>query len=163
MAASLGEITASEFWVSLGVKKEDVASVQNHYLDTYLKFNESFLDCVKVLSQKYRIAILSNDVGAWNEYLRNYYGFEKYIEKAFISSDLKCRKPDPNIYKIAINELGIEPWEGIFIDDSSERVEVAERIGLTGIVFAEEKREYLGLQVQTFSEIIHLCMPNMIK
>jgi len=156
--ASLGKITAGEFWRLVGIENNEIDHIQKYYLDHCLKLDSGFLPCVQKLSGQYRIAILSNDVGEWSEYLRKRRGFEKYIEKAFISSELGYRKPEPEIYKIALSQLGIEPYEGVFIDDSPKRVETAEELGLTGILFNQEGIDYHGLQIDTFNDLLALYL-----
>ena len=46
-------------------------------------------------------------------------------------------KPDPAIYRLAAERLGVKPEECVFVDDLLENVEAAESIGMKGIVFKD--------------------------
>lgn len=50
----------------------------------------------------------------------------------------KIAKPDPRIYEISLQKLGVSPSETVFIDDNKQNVEAAEKLGMTGIVFDDE-------------------------
>ena len=43
---------------------------------------------------------------------------EDFFDKIFLSQELHLQKPDPEIFKTAIRELGASPAETIFLDDS---------------------------------------------
>lgn len=66
-----------------------------------------------------RLAIVSN----WDERLRRLleeYGLCPLFEKIFISCEVGVAKPDPQIFLIACQHLGIEPQEALMIGDSLE-------------------------------------------
>ncbi len=67
-----------------------------------------------------------------------------------VSGDEKLIKPDPAIYALALRRFGLEPNEGIFIDDSLPNVVSAQENGFVGHHFdgAEGlRREFLRLGV----------------
>ena len=49
-------------------------------------------------------------------------------------------KPDERFYRLAIGRFGIEPSTSVFIDDRRTNVTVAERIGMSGIRFADAQQ-----------------------
>jgi len=49
-----------------------------------------------------------------------------------VSSQFKCRKPDPAVFTAALDLLGFEPADSFFIDDKPENVEGARAAGLDG-------------------------------
>ncbi len=52
-----------------------------------------------------------------------------------ISAEEGVLKPDPRIYHLALNRLGVAPSETIFIDDFKENVVGALDIGMQAIHF----------------------------
>ncbi|HEY7974800.1 MAG TPA: HAD-IA family hydrolase, partial [Ktedonobacterales bacterium] len=44
-------------------------------------------------------------------------------------------KPNPRIYEIAIERLGLSPTEIVFLDDSQENVDAARACGLQAVLF----------------------------
>jgi putative hydrolase of the HAD superfamily len=53
------------------------------------------------------------------------------------SYQLGIAKPDPAIYRYALEKLGTQPAETLFIDDKAENVEAAVALGMKGIIFSD--------------------------
>ena len=53
-----------------------------------------------------------------------------FFDKIFLSQELHLQKPDPEIFKTAIRELGATPAETIFLDDSPVNTAAAAACGL---------------------------------
>ena len=57
-------------------------------------------------------------------------------------------KPDPAIYRLALERFGLKPAEAVFIDDRADNVAGAEAVGVRGLVFtgaAALRRDLSGL------------------
>lgn len=54
-----------------------------------------------------------------------------------VSGDEKLVKPDPAIYHLALRRFGLEPGEGLFIDDSLPNVVAADANGFVGHHFSD--------------------------
>lgn len=52
-----------------------------------------------------------------------------------VSGDEKMIKPDPAIYRLALDRFGLAPEQAIFIDDREDNVRSAEAVGIRGHVF----------------------------
>jgi len=76
--------------------------------------------------------------------------FEIVIE----SSKVGMRKPDPKIYQLACNELGIEPSETIYLDDLGINLKPARTLGMSTIKVLsasqaiDELEQLLGLSLR---------------
>ena len=55
---------------------------------------------------------------------------EDFFDKIFLSQELHLQKPDPEIFKTAIRELGASPAETIFLDDSPVNTAATAACGL---------------------------------
>ncbi len=53
-----------------------------------------------------------------------------YFEQCFLSYEMHCRKPSPEIYTKALCQAGISAHETLFIDDSEENLRSATELGL---------------------------------
>ena len=42
------------------------------------------------------------------------------------------RKPDPAIYRLALEQLGVAPERALFLDDRADNVAAARRLGFVG-------------------------------
>jgi HAD superfamily hydrolase (TIGR01509 family) len=52
------------------------------------------------------------------------------------SYQLRVAKPDPAIYRYALERLGTRPEETLFLDDKAENVETAVAMGMKGLIFS---------------------------
>ncbi|MCX2729745.1 HAD family phosphatase [Saccharopolyspora sp. NFXS83] len=89
-----------------------------------------------------RTALLSNSWG-------NNYPWDTLnglFELAVISSEVGLRKPDPRIYELTLDRLGLRPQEAVFVDDGAPNIEAAEELGLRGVLHtdAAKTRAELG-------------------
>ena len=55
------------------------------------------------------------------------------FDAVVISADVGMHKPQPEIYRLAAERLGVEPEECLFVDDLRENCEGAEAVGMTAI------------------------------
>lgn len=95
------------------------------------------IELLKALKSRFRIFLLSNTNIIHYEFyvagLNNKYGyrdFSELFEKAYFSHEIGSRKPDSEIYEFVIREKSLVPSETLFIDDTPENVEGAQRVGL---------------------------------
>jgi len=67
------------------------------------------------------------------------------IDKYIVSADVHLVKPDPAIFRLALERFGIDAADTTFIDDNPANVEAAKQMGMQGIVFcgADNLREQL--------------------
>jgi HAD superfamily hydrolase (TIGR01509 family) len=52
-----------------------------------------------------------------------------------ISAEVGLVKPDARIFQMAVERLGVEAWQAVFVDDMQRNVEGAKWVGLHGIHF----------------------------
>ncbi|WP_033423890.1 HAD family hydrolase [Actinomadura flavalba] len=80
-----------------------------------------------------RTALLSNSWG--NDYPRHL--FADLFDDVVISCEVGMRKPDAEIFRLAVERLGLEPGECVFIDDIVHNIRAAESVGLHGVHHTE--------------------------
>ncbi|MDE7071433.1 MAG: hypothetical protein K2O86_05625, partial [Clostridia bacterium] len=92
LEASLGKITAREFWLNMGVEESKIKLIEEKYLDENLKIDSEIVDTIKLLKErKYKIGFLSNDVSEWGSYLRKKFNLDYLLDFCIISGDVKLR------------------------------------------------------------------------
>lgn len=95
-----------------------------------------------------RTSILSNLPVPMGESLRATPGFLDHFDQVTFSYQLGVVKPEPGIYRYALQGLGVAPEEALFLDDRSDNVEGARSLGLHAEVFT------------TWEEFLHLHRAN---
>jgi len=131
--ASLGEISSKEFWEDVGLGHE-YPQIETMYLDSRHDIDIRFAPIVRVLSKKYGIGLISNDICEWSTYLRKKFSIDIF-DIIIVSSDVHCRKPDIPIFKYFLNDTNAHAEECIFIDDRNINLAVAQSIGMKTIHF----------------------------
>lgn len=147
--ALVGRIGMRAFWYAIGPslnlttgKKID-AFRRQYYRDEVA--NARVVSLIRQLQGKTRLAVLSNHPPGLDRWLEDW-RIRHYFEAVIASGDVGCAKPDPRIYRISLDRLGVRPDETVFIDDTPGHVTAAQALGIHGIVFvgARQLEEDLG-------------------
>ena len=77
-----------------------------------------------------RVALLSNSIG--NAYDREL--LEQLFDAWVISSEVGLRKPDPAIYELAAERLGLPPERCVFVDDLPGNLKPARALGMATVL-----------------------------
>jgi putative hydrolase of the HAD superfamily len=80
------------------------------------------------------LALLSNAGPDYGSYFR-YGPLGKFFAAYYVSGELGLVKPQPEIFRHVLHDLGISAAEAVFIDDREANVRSAQALGITGHVF----------------------------
>ena len=147
--ASLGEVTAHEHWQSV-MRVLDLPDSEID--DIYTQFfggdevDYALIDYIRSLRPRYTTAILSNAWDDLRQILVEKWQIDDAFDEIFISAEMGIAKPDPKIYKMVIEKLGIAPEEMVFVDDLSRNIEAARKLGMHAIHF--QKRDEVIAELQ---------------
>lgn len=115
----------SDRW-SVSLSQENFRAAWNSVFVGPVQGIESVLDYSHSCLPTYA---LSNTSPVHIEYAKATYPFMNNFEQVLTSYDLKCRKPEPIIFKRTCEILGHPPQELVFVDDLAENVEAARKLG----------------------------------
>jgi putative hydrolase of the HAD superfamily len=96
------------------------------------------IDLLKKLKElnEYKLIAMSNvNASHWDYILRKNWEFLNYFDELILSHEVKITKPDPKIFKYAIKKAKCKPKEIVFVDDGSNNVRSAKKLGIIGIHF----------------------------
>ncbi len=74
--------------------------------------------------------MLSNGVMEIVDRLRSERRLERWFDVVVASCEVGCCKPDPEIYRICLERLGLAADVTLFVDDRLENIQAARDIGL---------------------------------
>ena len=97
--------------------------------------NRSMVEYVRTFKGKYKIGLLSNVGRGVIERLFSSDELEELFDEVVLSSEVGMIKPDPAIFHLTADRLGIETTECVMVDDLVANVEGAESTGMRGVVF----------------------------
>jgi putative hydrolase of the HAD superfamily len=133
-----GEISRDNFLS--GIQKhipnatiEEILAAWNAVL---LDFPLHRLEFLQLLSQKYRLFLLSNTDSIHINHFEqregaSFYGaFYQCFEKVYFSYEMGMRKPDVEIYKTLIRQHELSPKHTLFVDDKKDNTDAAKALGL---------------------------------
>ncbi|MDQ2761451.1 MAG: HAD family phosphatase [Actinomycetota bacterium] len=83
------------------------------------------------------LAMLSNNVLEWEPRWRNIVPAQELFEEIVISANEQCRKPEPRIYEITTERLGVPAGNCLLIDDDQTNCEAAQAHGMHAHRFTE--------------------------
>jgi len=89
-------------------------------------------------SNGYMVGALNNEARETNEFRFGKFELRRYFEVAFSSCYVGLRKPEPAMYRRALDILGKPPRRVLFIDDREENVAGGAEAGMTPIRFTGE-------------------------
>lgn len=101
-----------------------------------IDFPEHRLEFLKKLKQEksYRLILLSNTNHIHIDWVKQNISFFEEFKNCFdafyLSQELNLRKPEPEIYRYVLEKHDLKPEETLFIDDTSENTEAAEKLGI---------------------------------
>jgi len=143
---NIGEINEEKFWKEFekqaGIKINRKFTKDlwfRTYRDHTRNINESWEILAELKARKIRLALITNTipphVQAHKETGRikrlKDLGFEVFV----LSCEVGVRKPDPRIYKIALEKLNLPAEACVFIDDILDNIEAAKKLGMQVIHF----------------------------
>lgn len=159
LSASLGQMPSSAFWQQVGLG-DKYPGIERDYLNTRLTIDPGFLAAAQALSQQFSLAILSNDVKEWSEYLRHKHGLNDLFKAIVVSGEVGLRKPDPRIYQIVLERTGAPPSHCALVDDMLRNLQPAAQIGMRTVWFARTEAEppfAANYQVHSFAELAQIA------
>ena len=96
---------------------------------------DDMLKLISTLKEKYNLKVtaVSNEGRELTEYRIKKFKLNKIFDSFIASSYVHIRKPDVEIYRIALDVSQVTPDKVIYIDDRHMFVEVAGTLGINGI------------------------------
>ncbi len=147
-----GRMTSAEFYkkyvcsVMPGLSFEGWSNIYTEYFELNLPGFELMLE---LKSRGRKVYILSNLAELHRTAIeRKVPGFFGHCVRNFLSYEMRCHKPEPEIYQKLIDGIGEKPGNLVFFDDSPQNIEGAKAAGINGIIFANERIEEIREQIK---------------
>lgn len=146
--ASVGEIDTEAHWDavvrSLGLPADQKARVRAEFFAGDI-VDLVLVDFLRSLRPAYKTGLISN---AWPD-LRGYIVSQKFddaFDHMVISAEVGMMKPDAGIYRLALEQAGVNPDEAVFVDDFAENIKGAQAVGMHTIHFRDPDETLTNLR-----------------
>lgn len=133
-----GVISEDKFWekfrARLKMRNPGARSLWHEAFRREYRPREEMFSLASELKKKgYRIGLLSNTETPSMQY------FNEQQSDIFDATIFSCKegtwKPERRIYEIALERLGVQPQEAVFVDDREDFLDGANKIGMNTILF----------------------------
>jgi putative hydrolase of the HAD superfamily len=122
----------------LEISREQVDEFMEDVWVEYLgTLNVELAEYFRSLRPRFQTAILSNSFVGAREREQEAYHFDEMCDFILYSHEVGMQKPDPGIYALTCERLGLQPSEVIFLDDREGAVDPACEFGIHGILFKD--------------------------
>ncbi len=137
-----GRMTAAAFLESLGrelsrqlEREVDLSGFGEHYF-SHLHPNQPMIDFMRDLRGRgYRMALCTNNVREWDPLWRAKLPVEEIFGVVVDSGFVGTRKPEPRIYELTLERLGVPASAALLIDDIEVNCTAARELGLQAVWF----------------------------
>jgi putative hydrolase of the HAD superfamily len=139
MSLNRGELTQrgaeQAYQAQFGLSAEQTKTLFFHIMD-----HQELIDGTEEIAHRlrkagYRVFALTDNVLEIVAYLKSRHQFWSLFEGAVISAEIGLLKPDPAIFRHAIEKFNLLAEETVFIDDVKTNVDGASSIGMKARIF----------------------------
>jgi putative hydrolase of the HAD superfamily len=153
-ALERGEISESEFFARLErafaavLGREVSLHGFGEQLMAAMEPNQELFDHYATLRRErdLRFALCTNNVREWEARWRALLPIDELFEVVVDSAFVGTRKPEPEIYAITLERLGVPAEACVFVDDLQPNVDAAKTAGMQGIVHRDTAETIAALE-----------------
>jgi putative hydrolase of the HAD superfamily len=146
-AMERGEISEAAFLDRLSDGLEPLLGHRPHlhrFREIYFEAlhpNEEMIGLMRELKERgLRMAMLTNNVREWEPLWRPMLPVDEIFETVVDSAFVACRKPEPRIYELTLERLGLPGEACLFVDDIEVNCEGARATGMSAVHFRDNEQ-----------------------
>ena len=146
--ANLGLISDTDFRAIMARQVGVSPAAWNQLIEKAERLDTDLLAYIEQLRGSYKTAILSN---ANNRVLDREIGkdwLKRGFDEVVVSAEVGLAKPDPRVYQLIIDRLGVTPDECLYIDDRPIFLKIASQLGMHVLLyenFEKFKKDVSGI------------------
>lgn len=137
---------------ALGLDQSSLAAMMDDAWAEYVgTLNRELAEFFESLRPRYKAGILSNSFVGAREREQEAYGFEDMCDVIVYSHEVGCLKPDPRIYHVMCERLGVPREDTVLLDDVEANIDEGCAVGLRTVTFANNRQAIADLHAQLTS------------
>ena len=99
------------------------------------RLDQELIEFVRALRPRLRTGLLTNAFRSARQEITHRWKIADAFDAIIVSAEEGVIKPDPGIYRVALERLAVAPEETLFIDDVEENVVGARAVGMQALRF----------------------------
>ena len=139
----LGEVTQDQFNEYI-LDTLQISRDKKHLLEEVLneEFNidKDLLKNITGLRREYKTGLISNFSNDLRPKIENEWAIGGAFDEIIISCEVGVIKPDPAIFNLMLDRLGVKADESVFIDDRIKNIDGAKKMGFHTIFFTDKEQ-----------------------
>lgn len=139
----LGQVSEEGMWTHLAEEADlapDLIARFKELAFSPQQLNQEMADFLAELHQSYQTAILSNAGDQTRHLIVDIYHLDRWVEALIISAEEGLIKPDPAIYRVALDRLGARPATTLFLDDDQSNIQSANAFGMQTVLYQNNEQ-----------------------
>lgn len=138
--ATVGEATNDELWMQVGdqltLSSDELTLVRDEFWSGD-QIDLELIRFIRARKTETKMGLLSNGWSSTRRFIDERWHITDIFDDMIISAEVGLAKPDQRIYQLALDRLGVEAEQTIFIDDFDENIQGARKLGIHGIHFQD--------------------------
>jgi putative hydrolase of the HAD superfamily len=146
-AMERGEMSEADFLERLADGLEPLLGHRHHlhrFREIYFTALEPNAEMIALMRELKvggkRMAMLTNNVREWEPLWRSMLPVDEIFETVVDSAFVGCRKPEPQIYELTLERLGLPAEACLFVDDIDHNCEAARAAGMSAVHFRDNEQ-----------------------
>lgn len=158
--ASVGKAPADAIWAHVAatfvLDDAALAQLRTDFFAGDLR-DDVLVAYIRALRPAYRTGILSNAWSDGRHIIAEHFGLRDAVDDIVISAEAGIAKPDPRIFALATERLGVRPDETVFVDDFVRNVTAAQAFGMQAVHFRNTPQALAEI-----AAILHVPTPQQV-
>jgi HAD superfamily hydrolase (TIGR01509 family) len=157
-----GKLTLEEYLgrVVFYQKRPFTRTQFRRFMFTQSKPYPKMIELIRILKARYglKIAVVSNEARELNEYRIRKFKLEGFVDSFISSSFVHVRKPDADIFRLALDIAQVPASQVVYIENTPMFVQVAEGLGIRSILhtdYRSTRAKLVSLGLQPDEGVIH--------
>jgi epoxide hydrolase-like predicted phosphatase len=140
-----GTLNEEDFWLEIArelnctrIGLTPQAFRTEFFADDFL--DEDLVAFIRGVRPQWKTGLISNAWSGLRDMLHTTVPIADAFDALVISAEEKMMKPDPRIYQLALDRLGVRADEAIFLDDFQVNIDACTALGLHGVHFTSSEQ-----------------------
>jgi HAD superfamily hydrolase (TIGR01509 family) len=112
------------------LQREYAVAIMRHYRSGVKLYPGAKEFLVEARNKGFQLALVTSALKSMAETFLHSHGIAELFDLIVTGDEVEHSKPDPQIYKLAIERLGLEPFEAVAIEDAVKGIQSAQAAGL---------------------------------
>ena len=141
--ATLGQASDDDVWDSVAEALQLDPVTRDLLRREYFahdRIDAALMEFIRGLRRHVRVGMITNAWPGVRRYLETEFKIADAFDPLIVSAEVGVAKPDPRIYQLALERLGVDASAAVFVDDFEANVIGARWVGMQAVQFSSTQQ-----------------------